>query len=95
MIPVSKLFSNDPFDTDANLQPGPGEGKEGQKRLLVIHRRKKISFPPAPDDHEEKEVRDISPEGEVVKRNAVVRDPNSGDKVEIDEPPVVIRRKGK
>lgn len=95
MIPVSKLFTNEPFDTDASVQPGPAEAPGGKKRLLVINRIKKISFPPQPDDHEEKEVRDITPEEEVIKKDKIVRDPESGDKVAIDEPPVVIRRKGR
>lgn len=93
MIPVSRLFSDDPFDTDVNLPTNPAASPNGQKRMLVVQRIKKISFPPQPDDHEEKEVKDITPDGAVIKKDAIVRDPDSGKKVAIDEPPIVIRRK--
>lgn len=93
MIPVSKLFSRDSFDTDDNQLSNPAESPGGKSRILVVSRRKKISFPPQPDDHEEKEVRDVSPEGEIIKKDTLVKDPITGKKVIVDEPPIVIRRK--
>lgn len=93
MIPVSNLFTDDPFSVNSSVEPGPGEAPGGRKRVLVISRSKKISFPPQPDDHDEKEVRDITPDEEVIKKDAIVRDPVSGVKVAVDEPPVIIRRK--
>ena len=96
MIPVSRMFSEQGFDTDVNqLPPNPAEAPGGQKRLLVISRRKKVSFPPQPDDREEKEVATVGPEGTVVKKQTMVKDPESGDRAIVDEPPVVIRRKGR
>jgi hypothetical protein len=93
MISVSKLFTDNLLNVNPSVEFDPGEAPGGKKRILVISRSKKISFPPQSDDHDEKEVRDITPDEEVIKKDAIVRDPVSGEKVAVDEPPVIIRRK--
>lgn len=88
MIPISTLFKPEEGIVTTASKKGPNKA-----RILVIQRTKKESYPPEPDDHETKEVKTITPEGGVSEKTTKVKDPATGTKVEVEEEPVVIRRK--
>lgn len=88
MIPVSTLFT-----PEEGIITAKSENDPHKARILVIQRTRKESYPPEPDDHETKEIKAVTPEGVASKKVTTVKDPATGGKIDIDEEPVVIRRK--
>ena len=81
MIPISNLLDE------------KDDGKLFNK--LTIIRRKKSSYPPKEDDFADETIEKETPDEKISKKKTIVKDKKSGENIEIDEPPVIIRRKVK
>lgn len=87
MIPVSKFFNLGKETIVTKSETDPDKAK-----ILIIQSKKKESYPPEPDDHNSKEIKNITPKKEESKKTTILKDPGTGNDVRIEEP-VVIRRK--